>query len=197
MINMELPRTEPLKWPFCLIVKASLLNALLVTLISAGTIALLSGVGNGVEDWSRRSIPPPQGSATHNILGSLLEVGKAAVWLCPITAVTCGSFGLLAAFAGGSLMYLRARRIRSTGRFLVETVIVGLILGCLFPVFDLGINRAFGMNPYYESNSSIQRALAPIFGAWCAFMCALVCLKRVMARTRRQRRITQSSSSQA
>jgi membrane associated rhomboid family serine protease len=176
---MEPRRTDPPKWPFGLILRVGVLNALLVTVVSALTIALLSGVGTEDVVVIRGVGVKQQAPSIRSWLPNPLEVGKAAALLCPITAVSCGSFGLLAGLAGGALIYRRRRRIRSTKRLLFESAIVGFILGCLFPVFDVLMNRALGI---LHGGSGASVVIAPAVGILCALLCALVFRKRFTAR---------------
>jgi hypothetical protein len=159
-----------------LILRAGALNAVLATVMAAAALALFGGAG--AED---RVATVGVGKAqrteqTHS--WHPLELAEAALWLCPFTAITCGSFGLLAGIAGSGLMCLRARRIRSTKRFVAETAILGFALGCLFVVRD-------GWAVYWQQIPFLSfgalEMLGPPFGGLCAFLCALSFRKRFLA----------------
>jgi len=174
---MEPQRTALPDRPIGLIVKVGIFNAALVTVISALTIALFSGAGTEQEPISAGIAAMHQVRSIPSWLPDPLEVGEAAVLLCPITALSCGSFGLLAGLAGAIVMSFRRRHIRSTKRYLVETAIVGFALAVLFPLFDVLMNRAQGM-----VGGSGLALIAPFFGSPCALLSALVFRKRFMAR---------------
>ena|SRR3984893_19302439 len=136
------------------ILKVAALGALLGTLAPALAITLLSGVRNG--------------SLLHP-----LDAAETVLLLCPITAVSCGPFGLLAGIAGGTAIYLRRRRIRSSKRLLVESAIAGFLMSCLFPFFDAGVNSLF-LKSFQPLVIPGQIILYPILGILCALTCALV-----------------------
>lgn len=159
--------------------QAGILSALLATVISSLTIALLSGAGTedlivttGIglaqkQEWTHRSFP------------DLWELVKAAVWLWPITAVSCGSFGLLAGSAGGALMYARAKRIRSLKRFLLESVVLGIVLALGFPYCDFAMDSAQGIRIEFYPQFDF---LAPVLGGASALICAAALRKRFISR---------------
>jgi hypothetical protein len=124
-------------------------------LLSASLFALLSGFP-----------PTPYTSSP-----SILDIARATFLLCPITAVSCGSFGFLAGIAGGTAIYLRRRRIRSTRRLLIECAILGFLLGFLFPLFDHLLNP--------PSLDSMKLLSAPA-GVICALLCAFAFRRRIV-----------------
>jgi membrane associated rhomboid family serine protease len=146
-------RTGPLR-PLALFLKAGFLNALLVTAISAFMIALVSGAGTEYELGNS----PVQ---IRSLLPNPWELGKTAVLLCPITAVSYGSFGLLAGSLGCSLVFWRRRRICYVRRLLAEAAVVGLLLAVFFPLLDVTMNWT-------------QEFFCVMFGAPCAMVCAFV-----------------------
>jgi len=126
-------------------------------LLSAFGLAFVSGFGNG---W----------------LPDLLNSIKAAILLCPITIVSCGSFGFLAGVGGSSWIYWRRRGITSTRKLLGKSAIAGLLWGVAFPFFDRIVNL-----PYSESFHVVQLLLCIPSGVTCALICALVFRKRFVA----------------
>jgi len=154
---MHAQSTASANWPVGLILKVAVLNALLVTVVSALAITLWSGAG---------------------VPSKPLELGKTVILLCPITAVSCGSFGLLAGLAGATLIYLRRRRLRSTKRFLVEAAVIGFVLAFFFPEFDVLMSRVQGFL-YYSGPAVV--ALTPAFGIPCGLICALIFRNGFMA----------------
>jgi len=136
------------------IVKASGLGAALGTLAPALVITILTGL--------------PNGSLLHP-----LDAAETVLLLLPITAVSCGPFGLIAAFVGGSAVFLRRRRIRSGKRLLIESGIAGFLLGCLFPFFDLAANSVLLKERPQLMVIPIQLLFYPILGVLCALICAL------------------------
>jgi hypothetical protein len=141
-----------------------MVNALLVTLISALVIALLNGAGTSY------NLAPGGRSPILQILGLIpnpWEVAKTTVLLCPITAVSCGFFGLLAGLVGATLMSFRRGRVRSSRRYLMETAILGFLLAGLFPVLDGWMNGAQGF-------------LCMLIGIPCALISALAFRKRFL-----------------
>lgn len=168
---------NPLNRPLGLILQAAIFNAVLVTVIAAVVIALLSGAavevrvvtaGSGVGQKMART------TSWHPF-----ELAKAVLWLCPLTAITCGSFGFIAGLAGGSLMYLRARRLRSMKRLTTESGILGFLLACLFPWFDVWTGQAQGIRDLGYSGADLL--LAPVLGCLCALICALFYRTRYFA----------------
>jgi H+/Cl- antiporter ClcA len=131
------------------ILKAGALAAFLATAASALLIATLIGVG------------PMQGTTPPTVL----DILRAAFWLTPITAVSCGSFGFLAGIAGSALLDWRRRRIRSTRRLVIESGIVGFVLGFSFLFFDAVVNP--------RSHGAMQALLSAPVGMGCAVLCAL------------------------
>ena len=156
-----------------LILRAGVFNGMLVTVLAALMAALFSGAG--IEDkFANVGFGATQHGEWTNSWHPI-EFGKAVLWLCPFTAVTCGSFGLFSGLAGGGLMYLRVRRIRSTKRFIGETAILGFLLGCLCPLFDVWTGQGQGVR-YSEVD-----LLAPAFGGLCGFVCGLCYRRRFFA----------------
>ncbi len=139
------------------IFKASLLAAVLATVVSALLIAVLSAASSF-----------PRGTASPTVL----EVASNALLLIPITVVSCGFYGLVAGLAGSSLLGLRRRRIRSTRRLLIEAGIIGLLFGFLFPFFDHLVSQSYinGMQALFS---------APV-GALCALLCAAALRRRFL-----------------
>lgn len=133
-----------------LILASGLLAATLATVASAVALAVLSAT------------VPSVGSTSPKIW----EIVRTVLLLIPITAVSCGSFGLLAGLAGSALLSLRAPNIHSHNRFLIESSIAGFLLGLAFPLFDRLINP-------FSSNLAQTLLSAPI-GLGCAAVCALV-----------------------
>jgi len=165
-----------LTWSLPLIMKAAVFNGLLVTVVSAGEFALLIGAGTVYS--------PYRGGGAASVIWSLAalvpdpwEVAKTTVLLCPITAVLCGSFGLLAGFAGGTLLCLRRPHIRSTKRFLVEAAILGFLLGALFPFFD----HQMQVGIFYPIGGYLSSFCVLASGGPCAVICALTFRKSYMA----------------
>lgn len=139
------------------IVKAGLLAAVLATVVSALLIVVLSAA------------TPPERDTTSP---SVFEMAKTAILLCPITAVSCGPFGLLSGLLGSALLSLRKRRIRSIRRLLIEAGIIGLLFGFLFPFFYHLVSQSYinGMQALFS---------APV-GALCALLCAAALRRRFL-----------------
>jgi|HubBroStandDraft_2_1064218.scaffolds.fasta_scaffold338459_1 hypothetical protein len=150
---MEMARTENRPWTI-FILKAGTLAAFLATAASALLIATLIGVG------------PLQGTTSPTVL----DILRATFWLTPITAVSCGSFGFLAGIVGSALLDWRRLRIRSTRRLLIESGIVGFVLGFMFLFFDGAVNP--------RSLSFSEIILSAPTGMCCALLCALVFRRR-------------------
>lgn len=104
-----------------IVVKAGLVTGLLVTLVSALVFALISGAGTDSE-------------AVGFTFPNLLEVSKAAILLCPITAVSCGFPGLIVGIAGAAVAFRKRGEFQVTSRFLFKSVMVGLLLAAFWPV---------------------------------------------------------------
>lgn len=136
------------------ILKAATLGAVLGTLVPALLIAIFTGMHNG-------------------LLLHPFDAAETVLLLFPITAVSCGSFGLVAAVVGGSAIYLRRNRIRSGQRLLIESGVAGFLLGCLFPFFDLAQNSLLVKEPPELMVIPLQVLLYPITGVLCALACAL------------------------
>jgi hypothetical protein len=136
------------------ILRVAALSALLGTLAPALAITLLSGVRNG--------------SLFH-----LLDAVETVLLLLPITAVSCGTFGLLAGVAGGTAIYLHRGRIQSGKRLLAESAIAGFLASCLFPFFDVVVNSLF-LKTFQPLTFPGQIILCPVLGIPCALTCALV-----------------------
>jgi hypothetical protein len=157
-----------------LLLEAAVFNAVIVTVMAAAVIALLGGAGSEYHTVTFGFGAARKMDRTH--IWNPIQFAKAVLWLCPIAAVTCGSFGFIAALAGGGLLHLRARRLRSTKRFLVEAGIIGFLLAFLFPVFDVWAGQAQEIRDLSYSGVDL---LAPAFGCLCAWICAFVYRKRV------------------
>ena len=154
---MELVLAQNRARPVPLILKAAALAALLATVVSAFTIALLSAFATRGGD----SFPGPW------------DIAKSSLLLCSITAVSCGSFGFFAGLTGGTVLYARRRRIRSIRRFLIESALAGMVLGCMFPFFDATANsRSFESFRLWLHPAQIVFCV-PV-GITCALVCALV-----------------------
>ncbi len=125
-------------------------GALLGTLAPALAITFLSGLRNG--------------SLLHP-----LDAAETVLLLCPVTAVSCGPFGLLAGAAGGTAIYLRKRRIHSSKRLLAESAIAGFLMGCLFPFFDAAVNSFF-LKSFQPLVIPGQIILYPVLGIPCALI---------------------------
>jgi len=145
-----------------LILKAAALAAFLATLLSALTIELLTATATRGGDSAPR----------------VGDVAKATALLCAITVVPSGSFGFLAGVAGGAVLYMRRKRIRSVRRFLTESAAVGLVLGCLFPVFDAAVN-ALSVRSYRSWLNPFELIYCVPVAIASALLCALV-LRRHM-----------------
>jgi hypothetical protein len=141
--------TESQPRPWLFILKAALLTALLATLASA----LLIAVSIGLQPIVQTTRP------------SMWDITKSVLLLLPITGVSCGSYGFLAGLVGVSILKWRKRRIRSTGRLLVESAVTGFMFGLLFPFFDRLLNP--------PSFSGMQLLLSAPIGMSCAILCAL------------------------
>jgi hypothetical protein len=136
------------------ILKAGALAAFLAAAASAMLIATLSALGR-IPDTTSPTVP---------------DILRAAFWLTPITAVSCGSFGFLAGIAGSALLDWRRPRIRSTGRLLIESGIVGFVFGFGFLFFDAVVNP--------RSLGAMQALLSAPVGMCCALVCALAFRRR-------------------
>jgi len=151
---MEVARSDPPARKLALFLKAGFLNAALVTAIAAFMIALTSDAGTEYDPGANPTSPPGQ-------LPNLWELGKTAILLCPITAVSYGSFGLLAGGLGGALVFRRRRRIHSLRRLLAEAGAMGLLLAVFFPLLHVTMTWA-------------QVFVCVMLGAPCAMVCAFV-----------------------
>src|ERR1700690_1178156 len=158
-----------------LVFRISLVNTILVTVLSALVIALLNGTGSDVPFTARAGFASQEGGATLPIpIGHLWEVGRATVLLCPITIVSCGWFGFVAGAAGAILLFFRRRSIRSTKRLVVESAAAGLMLGAIFPLAD--------------GRATVPHAvLCMLCGSVCGSICAGVFRKRFSALTVKNR----------
>jgi len=142
------------------ILKVGALSAVLATVVSALAVAVLNSLWN-------RWLPNP------------LDFMETVLLLCPITAVSCGSFGFLAGFAGGTAIYSRRSRIRSKRRLLIEASLAGLLFGCLFPFFDAAMNSLF-VKSFQLFVIPRQIFLYPLLSIPCALICALVFRKHFL-----------------
>jgi membrane associated rhomboid family serine protease len=156
---------------FSLILKAGMVNALLLTVLSALMIALINGAGTSAPEYRPGVNPDP---SIRNYVPNPIELAKTSLLLCPITAVSYGWFGALAGLVSATFLHLRRRRIRSNKRLILEAAIFGVILGCLYPFF-------VAWSGQWESPLFL---LAFIFvGGICAAMCAAVLRNRFLAPT--------------
>jgi hypothetical protein len=146
---MEMARTES-RPRTVFILKAGALAAFLATAASAMLVAALAALGP-----IQRTTSP-----------TILDILRAAFWLTPITAVSCGSFGFLAGVAGSALLDWRGQRIRSTRSLLIESGIVGFVLGFMFLFFDAVVNP--------RSLNGMEIFVSAPVGMCCALLCALV-----------------------
>jgi hypothetical protein len=133
------------------VLKVGTLAAVLATLASALEIAVLSALG---PFQSTTSAP------------NVWDVTRSTLLLCPITAVSCGSYGLLAGIVGSAILSWRRQRIHSTRRFLIESALAGFVFGFFFPLFDRMMNSS--------SLSGMQALLSAPVGMSCAILCAVV-----------------------
>jgi hypothetical protein len=138
---------------------------MLGTLAPALTIAVLTGLRNG--------------SLLHP-----LDAAETVLLLFPITVVSCGPFGLLAAVTGGSAIYLRRKHIRSSKRLLTEAAVAGFLLGCLFLFFDAAENSLLLKEPFQPLVIPEQILFYPVLGVLCALICALVLRSSFVQRIR-------------
>jgi membrane associated rhomboid family serine protease len=150
---------RPDRYPL-VVVKTSVLSAVLATATSALAMAILSSLPTG---------PRPDLTNTP----SIVDMVRTAFFLSAITVFPCGLFGLLAGATGAIWLRFRKRRIRSTRRLIVEAAIAGLLLGILFPIFDSALN-----SPHFQRIgvllTPLQLLLSLILGVTCALICALV-----------------------
>jgi len=149
--------------PLALILKAGAFAALLATLFSAATIELLAAFADRVNGSTPR----------------LWDIAKATVLLCAITIVPAGSFGFLAAVVAGTVLYLRRDRIRSVRRLLVESSAAGLVMGCLFPVFDAAVN-SLAVPSFRSWLSRYELVFCVPVAVLCAVLSALLFRKHVV-----------------
>jgi hypothetical protein len=159
MANLH-DRTESRKYWECIRLihfESLCMGALLGTSVPALATTLLTGVRNG--------------SLLHP-----LDAAETALLLLPITAVSCGTFGLLAGIVGGTAIYLRRRRVHSSKRLLVESAISGFLMSCLFPFFDAAVNSLF-LRSFQLWVIPGQIILYPVLGIPCALTRALVVRK--------------------
>jgi len=161
---------------FGLILEAAVFGAVIATVIAAAAMALFGGAGSEDRITTVGVGASRVTNRTHT--WNPIEYGKATLWLCPFAAVSCGSFALIAALSGGGLMYRRARRLRSKARFTVEAAILGFLLACLFPFFDVWTGQVQGIQ---DLRYTAVDMLAPAFGCLCAWTCALFYRKRFFA----------------
>ena len=130
--------------------------------VSTATCALLVASANAIAPFPRDTSFP-----------GLLTVLKNAALLSPIAAVACGSYGLLAGTVGGALLTWRRRRVHTIRRLLIESSVAGVVLGFLFPFYDVLVN-----GPIAHADLFILGA--PV-GLVCAVTCALAFRKRLVS----------------
>lgn len=117
-------------WPLGLILKVGVLNAVLVTVISATAMALLAG--SGTRSLFVGDLPVRQRFWSQ--LPSLVDVVKVVALLCPITAVTGGCSGLLSGIALSVVILARSWHIGSVAGMLVKLVLASFVFAILFLV---------------------------------------------------------------
>lgn len=144
---------------FLFILQAGALAALLASLFSALVIAVLSAL----QPLIQTSRPP------------VWDIIKAAILLVPITAVSCGPYGLLTGTVGAALLKLRRSRIRSARRLALEAAILGFLLGFFFPFFDGLMNRG--------GTNGMQIVFSAPVGMLCAIICALTLRTHLVTQT--------------
>lgn len=143
-----------------LCLKMGIMAASLATLVSSFIVAVLNSLG------------PFQRSTDFPGLRNVIE---SAILLCAITVVSCGLYGMVAGITGGAILSRRKHPIRSIRRLVIESGSLGLLLGILFPFFDLL------MNP--PSLSGMQALLSAPVGMLCAIVCALTFRTHLVTRT--------------
>ena len=151
--------------PSAMILKAGVLNAVLVTVVSAAMIALVSGTGTD-DPNAPFSMSPARTLWCY--FPNPWELAKATVLLCPITAVWYGAYGLLVGAVGSALMYWRRRHIGSTRRLLLESAVAGFLLAGLFPLLDSWFDWPRGL-------------ICMGLGVPCALLCAFAFRRRFKA----------------
>jgi hypothetical protein len=130
--------------------KAGALGFLLAVVAAGLTVALLHNL-------EAHSFPNP------------LDVVKTVILMCPIAVFSCGPYGLLAGVIGGTVLYLRRKRIQTLKRLLLEAAIAGLLMGFAFPIFDGAMNSV----PVLEFLTPATGIFSILFGVICALLCAL------------------------
>ncbi len=158
---IELSPTENANSLVPLVLKVGVLAAFVSTIASALLVALLSASG------------PIVGTSSPGVL----DIARTTLLLCPITAVACGFFGFLGGLAGGGILALRRKQMQSTRRLLIESAIIGLILGSVFPFYDELVNRWAYLN-------RTQIFLSAPAGALCALACAFAFRGRFISERR-------------
>lgn len=103
--------------PIAGILRATLFTGILTALAASLGYVLSSGAGI---EWDSPPVP------------NLITVLVSVCLLCPITAVSCGPFGLLAGLVGSVFVLAWRREIRVTRPFLVNTVTAGLLLAAFY-----------------------------------------------------------------
>lgn len=141
------------------VVEVGIFSALLATVAAALTIAFLGRLRD-------HSFPNP------------LDFVEAVLLLCPITVVSCGSFGFVAGIFGGTTIYLRRKHIHSSRRLLFESSLAGFLLGCTYPVFDGAVNSS-SLIPLRLWMTPIQVIIAVVLSVLCALICALSFRKHI------------------
>jgi hypothetical protein len=157
--------------PWRQIVKVGMFNAVLATVVPAVAVPLFYGAGT---EWP---VNPAAGMHPVRMLPNWfpdpLEFVKAALLLCPITAVSCGSYGMAAGMAGGIAMCFRRRRILASGCYFREAAVAGFLIGVSILFIDGLLNWGSGL----------FSLLAPVFGALFALLSAMVFRKRYLGKT--------------
>jgi hypothetical protein len=109
------------KWPFLLCTAA--LGALLTTVLPAVSIACLYALRAASENrMPFESVP------------TVWDIAKASFYLCALTLVWFGFFGLVAGAAEGAVLYCRRAKIRTIRRLLLESAVFGVVVTLLLPL---------------------------------------------------------------
>jgi hypothetical protein len=127
-----------------LILRVGILNAMLVTVISAIVMAVLAG--------SMSSIGPH--------LPNLVEVVKVVPLLCVVTAVPGGCGGLFGGMALGALMFAGRRKVGSIAGVLATLVIASFVFAVVFVLVMRWI-------------SGVPAPSLMLFGYFLAWLCAI------------------------
>jgi hypothetical protein len=146
---MQLPSADGRPRYASLILRSGILAAFLATVVPALGFTILSAMR-------------PIATTTSP---TAWDIAKATLLLLPITAVSCGSYGFLGGIAGGVLLSLPRRHIHTINKLLIESAIVGFLLGLAYPFFDRLVNGPL-LNGW-------EMLLSAPVGVCCALVCAL------------------------